>query len=101
MLYREQPILDLPYRIITKLIDIEISAGNDYINISIIDNGLGFSGNNFKNIVKPYFTTKLKGSGLGLSIVAKIMNDHNGSIKFISTKDGAKVNLVLPKNNVH
>ena len=38
-----------------------------------------------------------KGTGLGLSIVDKIINDHNGSIKFLSTKNGAKVQIVIPK----
>ena len=80
----------------TKIIDIEISSNNDYISIKITDNGIGFSSDNIKNIVKPYFTTKAKGSGLGLSIVSKIINDHNGSIEFKSNKNGALVEVVLP-----
>ncbi len=79
-----------------KIIDIEITTNNDYINIKITDNGIGFSSDNIKNIVKPYFTTKPKGSGLGLSIVSKIINDHNGSIEFKSNKNGALVEVVLP-----
>ena len=50
-----------------------------------------------KDIIKPYFTTKEKGTGLGLSIVDKIINDHNGSIKFLNTGDGAKVQIIIPK----
>ena len=82
----------------TKIIDIEIINKSDYITVNITDNGTGFSIENIKNIIKPYFTTKSKGSGLGLSIVNKIINDHNGSIKFNSNIDGAKVVLTLPKN---
>ena len=82
----------------TKIIDIEIINKSDYITVNITDNGTGFSIKNIKNIIKPYFTTKPKGSGLGLSIVNKIINDHNGSIKFSSNIDGAKVILTLPKN---
>ena len=52
-----------------KKIDIEINKINDYINIIIIDNGLGFVSKNTKDIIKPFYTTKQKGSGLGLSIV--------------------------------
>ena len=71
---------------------------NVLISLNISDNGIGFSTNIIKNITKPYFTTKPKGSGLGLSIVNKIINDHNGSIKFSSNKNGAKVEIILPKN---
>ena len=49
------------------------------------------------DIIKPYYTTKDKGTGLGLSIVDKIVNDHNGSIKFLNTKYGAKVQIIIPK----
>ena len=82
----------------SKFIDIEIRDKNDYISINITDNGTGFSANIIKKITKPYFTTKPKGSGLGLSIVNKIINDHNGSIKFNSNKNGAKVEIALPVN---
>ena len=81
-----------------KFIDIEIIDKSDYIVINITDNGIGFSTDIIKNITKPYFTTKPKGSGLGLSIVNKIINDHNGTINFISNKVGAKVEIMLPKN---
>ena len=62
-------------------------------SIHITDNGTGFSENNLKNILKPYFTTKTKGSGLGLSIVNKIINDHNGTINFIPIKNGAQISI--------
>ena len=76
-----------------KKIDIEITNKSDYIETIIIDNGTGFSEKHLKNITKPYFTTKSMGTGLGLSIVNKIINDHNGTIKFINQKSGAKVIL--------
>ena len=78
-----------------KTISIEIKQDSDHINIVLIDNGIGFEldKNNIKNILNPYFTTKKNGTGLGLSIVNKIINDHNGSIDFISIKNGAKVEI--------
>ena len=81
-----------------KKIDIEITNKNDYIRIIITDNGTGFSEKNLNNILKPYFTTKSKGSGLGLSIVNKIINDHNGNIKFEKVKTGAKIIINFQKN---
>ncbi|WP_143755523.1 sensor histidine kinase, partial [Candidatus Pelagibacter communis] len=81
-----------------KKISIEILLISDYINIIIKDNGIGFDKSNFKNLSKPYFTTKKKGSGLGLSIVDKILNDHNGYIEFIEEKNGAKIKILLPEH---
>ena len=80
-----------------KKIDIEIQLINDYINIEVQDNGTGFANNDPSVFSKPYFTTKKEGSGLGLSIVEKILNDHNGFIEFISQKEGAKIKILLPK----
>jgi len=81
-----------------KEINIEIISNNDYITVNIKDNGIGFSTSNIKNIIKPYYTTKIKGTGLGLPIVNKIIYDHNGVINFLPKKDGAKVELNFPKN---
>ena len=80
-----------------KKIDVEIQLINDYINIVVQDNGTGFTNNDLRIFSKPYFTTKKEGSGLGLSIVEKILNDHNGFIEFISLKEGAKIKILLPK----
>ena len=83
-----------------KKINIEIYQINDYIEILIIDNGTGFNISNLPEISKPYFTTKKNGSGLGLSIVVKIINDHNGTIEFLNYKKGAKIKITFPKINV-
>ncbi len=79
--------------IFDKEILVEITKDNSHIKIIIIDNGIGFGtfSNNIKNILNPYVTTKKNGTGLGLSIVNKIINDHNGIIKFFSIDDGAKI----------
>ena len=81
-----------------KKIHIVIINKNDYIEFIITDNGTGFSEKNLKNILKPYFTTKSRGSGLGLSVVNKIINDHEGTIKFVQQKIGAKIIVKFPKN---
>ena len=75
------------------LIDIEIISRRDYILILIKDNGIGLLNLNKKDLLKPYYTTKKNGSGLGLSIVNKIILDHNGSLKLSNTTSGAKVEL--------
>jgi two-component system nitrogen regulation sensor histidine kinase NtrY len=50
--------------------------------LEIEDNGPGFPSNLIEKMTEPYVTTKKKGSGLGLSIVKRIISDHNGSIFF-------------------
>ena len=91
----------LKTKVFDKIINIEIKTISDYIIIEIIDNGLGFSSEETKKLIKPYYTTKQKGTGLGLSIVNKIISDHNGSINFNSQENGAKVQIILPLNNVN
>tara|TARA_B100000941_G_scaffold286181_1_gene259325 strand:+ start:753 stop:2531 length:1779 start_codon:yes stop_codon:yes gene_type:complete len=75
-------------------ITIEINRNNEYIMITIQDNGSGF--NDTTNITKPYFTTKKNGTGLGLPIVTKIINEHNGDINFKNNSQGAEVKISLP-----
>ena len=76
-----------------KNIDIEIADHIDYISLTIIDTGLGFKNIKTSELTKPYFTTKTDGTGLGLSVVSKIINDHNGIITFTNLNDGAKVEI--------
>ncbi len=78
-------------------IDIEIVSNNDYIIIEVNDNGSGIT--DAKKAMTPYFTTKKTGTGLGLPIVTKIINEHNGnlSIKNKKNRDGTKVIISLPK----
>ena len=82
----------------TKKIDIEIVGKSDYIDFTINDNGTGVSEKDLKHILKPYYTTKSIGSALGLSIVNKIIYDHNGKINFEKQKSGAKINIKFQKN---
>ena len=78
-------------------IDIEIVSINDYIVIRITDNGKGIT--DAKKAMTPYFTTKKTGTGLGLPIVTKIINEHSGnfSIKNKQEENGVVVTITLPK----
>ncbi|MDB2470819.1 ATP-binding protein [Candidatus Pelagibacter bacterium] len=81
------------------IIDIALNNNISDVSLVITDNGLGFKNfkENIKNILNPYFTTKKKGTGLGLAIVNKIVNDHNGSIKFKSIDNGAMIQIIFIK----
>jgi two-component system, NtrC family, nitrogen regulation sensor histidine kinase NtrY len=76
---------------------IEINDNKDYINISLADNGLGIE--DTSKIMTPYFTTKKNGTGLGLPIASKIINEHKGEFSISSNNPGVKVLITLPKKN--
>ena len=62
---------------------IQIVASVDNINrpeICVIDNGPGISEENLEEIFVPFFTTRPKGSGIGLSISRQIMKVHGGNL---------------------
>ena len=78
-------------------ISIEIRDDSDYIYVTIFDDGIGFGHVDKAKMLTPYFTTKKNGTGLGLAVVSKIINDHNSTILFSSIDNGAKVEITFPK----
>jgi nitrogen fixation/metabolism regulation signal transduction histidine kinase len=62
--------------------------------ITVSDNGIGISQDLMENIFVPFFTTKEKGSGIGLSLSRQIMHLHNGSIS-VKSKPNAKTVFTL------
>ena len=84
-------------------IDVHVSAaevdGVEIIQITVEDNGPGFSVGSISQIFDPYVTTKPKGTGLGLAIVKKLVEEHVGSIRARNRKDGgALISVRLPVN---
>ncbi len=91
---------------------IEISAGNvdiprgdmpslpeggRFVEIVIMDSGLGIAGEHLPMIFDPYFTTKQKGSGLGLATSYSIVRNHGGTIKASSEpRKGSVFTIFLP-----
>jgi signal transduction histidine kinase len=74
------------------------SLNGDFVYLSVLDSGCGISSDNLPKIFHPYFTTSDCGSGLGLVITKKIVEDHGGSIRF-TTKEGVgtEFTIQLPK----
>ena len=66
------------------------------LKVSVADNGPGVSRNILSDIFDPFSTTKLGGSGLGLSIVSKIILEHGGIVELDDIKEGACFNVYLP-----
>ena len=72
-------------------------SGEFFVQISIMDQGIGISKEYLTKIFDPYFTTKQKGSGLGLSVCYSIMKNHGGKITVDSVSgEGSIFYITLP-----
>ncbi len=69
--------------------------------IELFDSGCGIKQEDIKNIFNPFFTTKAQGTGLGLAVTHKIIQEHNGKIKVESAWGGGtafRIYLPLEKD---
>ena len=69
----------------------------DHVALTIHDNGIGMDEATLSKIFEPYFTTKPSGSGLGLTMVFKVVKEHSGEIS-VSSKlgEGTTFTITLP-----
>lgn len=80
---------------------ISLSETSNDIEIVIDDSGEGIPAENINKIFNPFFTTKDKGTGLGLAMVYKIVESHGGTITVSSREGiGTKFKVYLPKPHV-
>ena len=75
-----------------------LSDSGRWVRVVVLDCGPGFEPAILKRAFEPYVTTKTKGTGLGLAVVKKIMDDHGGRIELAQRQDslhatGAQVSL--------
>jgi len=69
------------------------------VKLEIEDTGMGIPNEEMKNLFIPFYTSKPKGSGLGLAVSKKIIADHKGTIEVQSQVNvGTKFTIVLPLN---
>lgn len=70
---------------------------SDAIHLTVTDTGCGMDAHTQANIFRPFFSTKSRGTGMGLAVVRKIMQQHNGDIEIRSDAGrGTEVTLILP-----
>ena len=80
-------------------VDVLIERSSHEVKLRVTDQGVGIPPQNLESIFNPFFTTKQQGVGLGLPIVAKIIDEHQGRIDVSSEENkGAKFEIVLPLN---
>jgi two-component system nitrogen regulation sensor histidine kinase NtrY len=79
-------------------VEIKLNVRDRMAEIDVIDNGKGFPAMNRQRLLEPYMTTRSDGTGLGLPIVAKIVEDHGGRLELLDAPSGrgACVRLVVP-----
>ncbi|OPX20505.1 MAG: hypothetical protein BZ151_03575 [Desulfobacca sp. 4484_104] len=70
---------------------------DEHLHLSVQDDGKGIQSEILRDIFDPFFTTKKAGTGLGLSVINKIIEDHQGTISVESTVgQGSTFTVILP-----
>lgn len=83
------------------VITITIKSDGKFVTFSVRDNGKGIKSSDISKVFTPFFTTKKTGTGLGLPICKKIVEEHGGTISIFSEfEHGAEViiELIIDKN---
>lgn len=77
---------------------ISTSTHNDkYVRTVFADTGIGIDKENLERVFNPFFTTKEQGTGLGLPLVQRIIDEHGGMVNVTSRKnEGTAVEILLP-----
>ncbi len=76
---------------------VEVDRELRQVCLSFADNGPGISSENLENVFEPFFTTRVRGVGLGLSISKRTIETHHGTIQAENqATGGAKITICLP-----
>jgi PAS domain S-box-containing protein len=79
------------------IIVIATAVADGTVRLTVSDNGCGFPEHMMKRVFEPYVTTKPGGTGLGLVIVKKIVEEHGGEVTISNVSPrGARVSVALP-----
>ena len=79
-------------------IDISTDVDKDTVTVKVADTGCGMSPECLEQVFSPFFTTKEKGTGLGLAVAAKIVEGHGGRLKAVSELGkGTTLHVSLPR----
>jgi len=92
--------IDAMETISNPVLEIKTARDREFVNVSIIDSGVGIPKEVQDKIYDPFFTTKPmgKGTGLGLEVVRQIINQHNGKIELHSKPGRTEFKICFPIN---
>jgi PAS domain S-box-containing protein len=77
-------------------IELVTRGDGDYVEISISDDGPGIAEQDLPKVFDPFFTKRAEGTGLGLTIVHRIIDEHDGHIEVSSSPQGTRFTVSLP-----
>ncbi|OGD21926.1 MAG: hypothetical protein A2W03_11135 [Candidatus Aminicenantes bacterium RBG_16_63_16] len=81
-------------------IEVRLVAEDGLLRLTVKDSGIGMDKDLLDRVFDPYFSTKDAGTGLGLPIARKIIEDHGGAIQAESAPGrGTKITITLPRKN--
>lgn len=81
----------------TKTINLELTVEESYLNIKISDNGCGIEKEMIEDIFNPFYSTKEKGTGLGLYVISTEIFNNDGKISVESNPgEGTEFHIILP-----
>jgi len=69
---------------------------DDYVTVTVRDTGPGIAFEDLTKVFDPFFTKRSDGTGLGLTIVHRIIDEHDGHIEVDSTPEGTQFTVTLP-----
>jgi two-component system sensor histidine kinase AtoS len=75
---------------------IETHGDRDYVEVTVSDDGPGISERDLPKVFDPFFTKRAEGTGLGLTIVHRIIDEHDGHIEVESGPGGTVFTVTLP-----
>jgi two-component system sensor histidine kinase PilS (NtrC family) len=82
---------------ITILLSAIMATSRPQVELSVTDQGSGIEGENLERIFQPFFTTKDRGTGLGLAVIHRVIEDHDGHIQVDSELNkGTTFTVSLP-----
>ena len=77
-------------------ISIRVTLADESLQLEVSDTGSGIPQELQSSVFKPYFSTKTRGTGMGLALTEKLVSQHGGNVTFQTGSQGTTFRIVLP-----